>query len=70
MPPRSAGERAAIDFDRCRTAINEEIVKHGHDPLPPNEISGLCAILHRKATGATPGHAPGEKAEKAAKVNH
>jgi hypothetical protein len=48
------------DFDRCRTAINAKITEHGGKPLPDHEISGLCAILHKKATGAAPGHAPGE----------
>ena len=49
------------DFGRCRTAINAEIVEDGGTPLPPNVINGLCATLHKKATGATPGNAPGEK---------
>lgn len=48
------------DFGRCRVAINAKIVEHGGSPLPDHEISGLCASLHRIATGATPGHAPGE----------
>jgi hypothetical protein len=62
-----AGEGAALirwgtdgDFDRCRVAINEKVTKHGGKPLPDHEISGLCAKLHKRATGATPGHAPGE----------
>ncbi len=49
------------DFDRCCTAINAEITKHGRAPLPDHEIKGLCANLHREATGATPGNAPGER---------
>lgn len=49
------------DFMRCVTAINAEITKHGRKPLPDHEIKGLCANLHREATGATPGNAPGER---------
>jgi hypothetical protein len=49
------------DFYRCRTLINEKITEHGGKPLPDHEISGLCAILHKKATGATPGHAASEQ---------
>ena len=52
------------DFDRCRVEINAEIAKHGRKPLPDREISGLCATLHKLNTGAVPGHAPGEQAEK------
>jgi hypothetical protein len=48
------------DFDRCCTAINAKIEEHGSKPLPDHEIRGLCARLHKAATGATPGHAPGE----------
>jgi hypothetical protein len=49
------------DFARCETAINAKITEHGGKALPPNEIAGLCAKLHKEATGATPGHAPGEQ---------
>lgn len=49
------------DFMRCVTAINAEITKHGRKPLPDHEIKGLCANLHREATGATPGNAAGER---------
>ena len=49
------------DFDRCRVAINAKIEEHGGKPLPDHEISGLCAKLHKEATGAVPGHAPGEQ---------
>jgi hypothetical protein len=52
------------DFDRCCTAINAKIAEHGGKPLPDGEIKGLCATLHKEATGATPGHAPGEQAGK------
>ena len=45
------------DFNRCRRLINAKIVEHGHAPLPDHEISGLCNILHRKATGRAPGKA-------------
>jgi hypothetical protein len=48
------------DFARCVTAINAKITEHGGAPLPDHEIKGLCAKLHKEATGATPGHAPGE----------
>lgn len=54
------------DFDRCRVLIQQAVTKGGHAPLPPNMINGLCANLHREATGAMPGHAPGEEAGKAA----
>ena len=48
------------DFARCEKHINEAIVKGGGAPLGPPIIAGLCATLHKIATGATPGHAPGE----------
>lgn len=54
------------DFNRCRTLIQEAVSKHSA-PLPPDMIDGLCANLHREATGAMPGHAPGEEAAHAAK---
>ena len=72
LPPNlikywTAGEGAAKikwgisgDWDRCRRHINEAIVKGGGAPLTDRVISGLCATLHKIATGATPGHAPGE----------
>lgn len=50
------------DFMRCVKLINAKIEEHGNKPLPDHEIKGLCNILHRKATGAAPGHAPGEQA--------
>lgn len=58
------GGPAAIDFMRCVNLINAKIAEHGGKPLPDHEIKGLCALLHRKATGAAPGHAPGEQADK------
>lgn len=48
------------DFARCEMFIEEAITKGGGAPLSPRVIKGLCATLHRDATGATPGHAPGE----------
>lgn len=48
------------DFARCVKLINAKIEEHGAAPLPDHEIKGLCAKLHKEATGATPGHAPGE----------
>lgn len=67
-----AGEGAAKikwntpdDFYRCRTLVNEAIVKGGGKPLSGPVISGLCATLHRLATGGfAPGHAPGEQTGK------
>jgi hypothetical protein len=49
------------DFDRCITNIQAEVTKGGDKPLPDRIIKGLCATLHRQATGATPGHASGER---------
>lgn len=47
----------AGDFDRCRI----EMAKVG---VPAKMISGHCANLHKRATGAWPGHAPGEQTGK------
>src|SRR5690242_10642472 len=47
------------DFYRCRREIQAEVSEKGA-PLAPNVINGLCATLHKIATGASPGHAPGE----------
>lgn len=70
LPGGAGGEAIAWntdgDFMRCVNLINAKIEEHGGHPLPPNEIRGLCNILHRKATGATPGHAPGESAPRKA----
>jgi hypothetical protein len=49
------------DFNRCVTAIQAEVTEDGRAPLPDDKIKGLCANLHKAATGATPGNAPGEK---------
>lgn len=48
------------DFDRCIREVQAAITKDGRPPLPDNEIKGLCSNLHEMATGARPGHAPGE----------
>jgi hypothetical protein len=44
------------DFDRCK----EELGKYVDDSM----LDGLCANLHMRATGASPGHAPGESRDK------
>ncbi|WP_205843358.1 hypothetical protein [Mycobacterium intracellulare] len=49
------------DFDRCVKLINEKVTENGHKPLPDRVVKGLCAKLHHEATGAWPGHAPGEQ---------
>jgi hypothetical protein len=49
------------DFDRCVANIQAEVSEHGA-PLSDRVIHGLCATLHKIATGASPGHAPGEEA--------
>lgn len=50
----------AGDFERCRTLINAKITEHGGKPLADHEISGLCAKLHKTATGGWPGHGSAE----------
>ena len=40
------------DFDRCRAQLGKYV--------SPKILPGLCANLHHRATGAWPGHAPGE----------
>jgi hypothetical protein len=52
------------DFDRCVTQLGKYV--------GPGIVKGLCANLHKKATGGWPGHAPGveeaaAKAKQAAK---
>lgn len=42
------------DFDRC--------VEHLSKYVGPGIVKGLCNRLHQRATGAPPGHAPGEEA--------
>jgi hypothetical protein len=48
------------DFHRCEIAVNAKVTEHGKPPLSPPVIAGLCATLHKLATGASPGHAAGE----------
>lgn len=48
------------DFNRCRVAIQAEITKDGKPPLSDRVISGLCATLHKLATGGSPGHGSAE----------
>lgn len=40
------------DFARCELELGKYV--------GPNVVKGLCANLHHRATGAWPGHAPGE----------
>lgn len=42
------------DFNRCVTQLSEHV--------GPGIVKGLCSNLHQRATGARPGHAPGEQA--------
>jgi hypothetical protein len=51
------------DFYRCIAAIQQEVSEDGK-PLSPRVIKGLCATLHKLATGFPPGHAPGESGHK------
>jgi hypothetical protein len=50
------------DFDRCIVEIQKAVTDGGKPPLSDSTIKGLCSNLHRRATGASPGHAPGEQA--------
>jgi hypothetical protein len=50
------------DFDRCIMHVQEAVTKGGNAPLSDHVIKGLCSNLHVRATGARPGHAPGEEA--------
>lgn len=50
------------DFDRCRVELGKYV--------GPKMLDGLCANLHHEATGAWPGHAPGEEAAHALKHHH
>lgn len=49
------------DYERCITEIQTAVTKHGL-PLGDHTIHGLCATLHKLATGARPGKAPGDQA--------
>jgi len=42
------------DFDRCLVELGKYV--------GPGIVKGLCSNLHKRATGARPGHAPGEEA--------
>lgn len=51
------------DFDRCLVELGKYV--------GPGVVKGLCSNLHKRATGARPGHAPGvEEAEYEAKHGH
>lgn len=50
------------DFDRCILNIQKAVTDGGKPPLSDSMVKGLCAELHKRATGFTPGHAPGERA--------
>lgn len=52
------------DFDRCVTELGKYV--------GPGVVKGLCANLHKRATGGWPGHAPGaeEAAAKAKEAGH
>lgn len=52
------------DFERCITEVQAAVTKGGGKPMPDSMIKGYCAELHKAATGARPGHAPGEQAAK------
>lgn len=49
----------AGDYERCITAIQAEVSKHG-PPLSDRVVHGLCATLHKLATGGSPGHGTAE----------
>jgi len=49
----------AGDYAACVKEVQSEATESGH-PLPDHVIHGLCATLHKIATGARPGHAPAE----------
>ncbi len=46
------------DFDRCVAFYKAKTDMSDH------MVKGFCASLHKAATGAPPGHAPGEKRHK------
>jgi hypothetical protein len=83
MPPQwlhywLAGEGAAKfggwghpgDYDGCLAAIQAKVIEHHGKPLADHVIHGLCATLHKMATGAPPGKAPAERALHAAVIKH
>lgn len=47
------------DFNRCVVNIQAEVSKHGA-PLSDHVVKGLCATLHKLATGGSPGHGSAE----------
>lgn len=49
----------AGDFDRCVTELGKYV--------SPGIVKGLCNHLHQRATGAPPGHVPGEQAARQGK---
>jgi hypothetical protein len=42
------------DFDACVSTLSKYV--------SPGMVQGLCANIHKHATGGWPGHAPGEEA--------
>lgn len=50
------------DYDKCLVELGKYV--------DPSVLHGLCANLHKRATGASPGHAPAELADKSAKKSH
>lgn len=51
----------AGDFERCVTFFK------AHTDMADHMVKGYCSNLHQRATGARPGHAPGEEAAHKAK---
>lgn len=47
------------DFMRCVTNIQAEASEDGK-PLSDRVVKGLCATLHKMATGGSPGHGSAE----------
>jgi hypothetical protein len=47
------------DFNRCRVELSKYV--------GPSTVDGLCANLHKRATGFWPGHAPTEQTPGASK---
>ena len=56
------------DFARCERLVGEKIAKN--DPAKLRFIKQICAQWHKDATGATPGHAPGEHRSKNSMHEH
>jgi hypothetical protein len=48
------------DFMECVTRVRQEASESGG--ISDHKVKGFCATLHKLATGASPGHAPGEAA--------